>query len=108
MPGQIAYEAYRNHTGGISLITKQSIPQWSELSPLIQTAWEAAAKPIVVESPLYKYINDPAVLLAIPQPHRFRISELLSEMSGVWFCDHCGDQLPDRGHICSECVEVIG
>lgn len=40
---QVAYEAYRNHTGGISLASGQPIPEWSQLRPEIQAAWKASA-----------------------------------------------------------------
>jgi hypothetical protein len=42
MSGQIGYEAYRAHTGGVSLATGQSIPEWQHLKPEIQAAWDAA------------------------------------------------------------------
>ena len=44
---QIAYEAYRNHTGGKSLATGQNIPEWPDLAPVIKAAWEAAANAVV-------------------------------------------------------------
>jgi len=40
---EIAYEAYRDHTGGISLVSKLPIPTWEKLSPEIKAAWEAAS-----------------------------------------------------------------
>lgn len=40
--GQIAYEVYRAHTGGVSLATGAPIPQWEQLPTPIQSAWEAA------------------------------------------------------------------
>jgi hypothetical protein len=39
----IAYEAYRSHTGGISLATGHAIPEWHELRQDIQLAWQQAA-----------------------------------------------------------------
>lgn len=39
----IAYEAYRAHTGGISLATGHTIPEWHELREDIQLAWYQAA-----------------------------------------------------------------
>ncbi len=39
----IAYEAYRAHTGGVSLATGQRIPEWHELRQDIQHAWHASA-----------------------------------------------------------------
>lgn len=43
---EIAYNAYRDHTGGISLASGQPIPEWSQLRPDIQEAWEASASAI--------------------------------------------------------------
>jgi hypothetical protein len=40
--GRIAYEAYRNHTGGVSLISGKEIPEWDQLPEAIQKAWDAA------------------------------------------------------------------
>lgn len=37
-----AYEGYRAHTGGISLATGQSIPEWDHLPDAIRDAWCAA------------------------------------------------------------------
>lgn len=47
--GQIGYEGYRNHTGGISLVSQQPIPAWEGLKKDIQDAWEAAAQAIASE-----------------------------------------------------------
>ena len=44
--GMTAYEAYRDHTNGKSLATGQPIPQWYQLPPTIQEAWNAAAEAI--------------------------------------------------------------
>ena len=41
--GEIGYEAYRSHTGGISIISGQPIPEWSALRAEIREAWEAGA-----------------------------------------------------------------
>lgn len=40
--GQIAYDAYRLHSGGKNLISGQPISDWEELTPEIQAAWEAS------------------------------------------------------------------
>lgn len=40
--GQIAYDAYRLHSGGKSLISGQPIPEWDALELVIQGAWEAS------------------------------------------------------------------
>ena len=45
----IAYEAYRNHTGGKSLATGQTIPEWHELREDIQLAWMSAADAVETE-----------------------------------------------------------
>jgi hypothetical protein len=39
----MAYLSYWQHTGGVSLATGQSLPEWHELRPEIQNAWHAAA-----------------------------------------------------------------
>ena len=38
--GQIAYEAYRNYTGGKSLVSGSPLPEWWDLAPEIKMAWE--------------------------------------------------------------------
>lgn len=45
--GKRGYEAYRAHTGGISLVSKQPIPEWEALPTEIQEAWIAAADAIL-------------------------------------------------------------
>lgn len=47
---RVAYDAYRNHTGGISLISKLPIPEWEKLNSDIQEAWKAAAAAVVLDS----------------------------------------------------------
>ena len=44
--GRIAYEAYRDSTGGKSLVSGAPIPYWSKLPALIQNAWGAAANAV--------------------------------------------------------------
>lgn len=44
--GEVGYEAYRADTGGISLVSKQPIPDWVDLSGDIQHAWEAAGSAV--------------------------------------------------------------
>lgn len=41
--GQVAYEAYRAHSDGKSLVSGAPIPQWHDLNGEIQEAWRAAA-----------------------------------------------------------------
>lgn len=43
---EIAYEAYRSDTGGVSLVSGRAIPAWSELPEPIKKAWGAAATAI--------------------------------------------------------------
>lgn len=45
-----AYLAYRAHTGGVSIVTRQCIPLWSELPHTIKEAWRAAVRPMIEES----------------------------------------------------------
>ena len=47
--GRQSYEAYRDHTGGISLATGGPIPMWPDLSPVIKAAWGAAANALLSE-----------------------------------------------------------
>jgi hypothetical protein len=42
-PGQIAYEAYAEFTGGRSLVSGAALPPWPELPEAIRHAWDAAA-----------------------------------------------------------------
>lgn len=46
---EIAYEAYRAHTGGVSIISGHPIPPFAELDPRIKAAWEAAAAAVMEE-----------------------------------------------------------
>ena len=45
-PGQVAYEAYRDCAGGVSLATGDPLPEFAELSAAIRRAWEAAAEAV--------------------------------------------------------------
>lgn len=47
---ELAYEAYRAHTGGISLASGQPIPEWSALRPEIQAAWDASTATVLIAS----------------------------------------------------------
>lgn len=40
---KIGYEAYRNYTGGLSLVTGAPIPAYEQLPEAIKEAWAAAA-----------------------------------------------------------------
>lgn len=44
---EIAYEAYRAHTGGKSLVSGAPIPQWSVLPLPIRDAWLAASDAVI-------------------------------------------------------------
>ena len=44
--GKVAYDAYCESTGGVSLISGAKLPVWDELKAEIKTAWEAAAKAV--------------------------------------------------------------
>lgn len=44
---KVGYEAYRAHTGGISLVSKKPIPPFEQLDEAIKEAWQAAADVIV-------------------------------------------------------------
>ena len=42
--GEIAYEGYREHSHGKSLVSGSPIPPWDELPVNIQEAWEESAR----------------------------------------------------------------
>lgn len=44
--GKVAYDAYCESTGGVSLISGAKLPGWDELKTEIKTAWEAAANAV--------------------------------------------------------------
>jgi len=39
---KVAYEAYRAHTGGKSLVSGQPLPTWADLPEKIREAWVVA------------------------------------------------------------------
>lgn len=45
--GQLCYEGYLAQTGGVSLVSGQSLPPWDGLEPSLQIAWAAAALNVV-------------------------------------------------------------
>jgi len=45
-PGQVAYEAYRDVAGGVSLVSGERLPEFAELNAAIRRAWEAAAEAV--------------------------------------------------------------
>jgi hypothetical protein len=42
--GQVAYEGYRKHSDGKSLVSGQEIPEWNKLPAEIQAAWNSAGE----------------------------------------------------------------
>lgn len=44
--GMIAYEAYCQSTGGVSLISGAQLPPWDGLHSAIKQGWEAAAQAV--------------------------------------------------------------
>ena len=44
--GEIAYEAYRRESGGVSLVSGDPIPEWDELPAAIRYAWNEAAQAV--------------------------------------------------------------
>lgn len=46
-PGEVAYQAYCQASGGVSLISGAKLPQWGEQNEQIQAAWEAAARVVL-------------------------------------------------------------
>lgn len=47
--GQIAYEAYLDFSGGVSLVSGHKLPEWDQQDPKIGLAWEAAAQAVSKE-----------------------------------------------------------
>lgn len=45
-PGKVAYDAYRQSTGGVSLISGDRLPEFADLGAPIRAAWEAAAEAV--------------------------------------------------------------
>lgn len=44
--GRIAYEAYCAKTSWRSLVSGAALPQWEDLKPEIQEAWDVAAEAV--------------------------------------------------------------
>lgn len=44
--GQVAYEAYSHHAGGVS-ITGAALPEWREVKPHIQRNWVNTAQSLI-------------------------------------------------------------
>ena len=47
--GEIAFEAYRVYTDGLTY-DKKPIPEWNALTAMVQGAWRAAAQAVQVAS----------------------------------------------------------
>ena len=45
-PGRVAYEAYRDTVGGVSLATGDPLPDFEDLSAPIRAAWEVATQAV--------------------------------------------------------------
>lgn len=43
------YEAYREHSGGVSPVTQAILPPWENTTVEIQTAWTCAAEAILFQ-----------------------------------------------------------
>lgn len=46
---KIAYDAYCKHTGGVSLVSGQKLPEFDQLSDAIKYAWHFAAEAVAVK-----------------------------------------------------------
>ena len=44
--GEIAFEAYRDESHGVCLVTGEDIPEWDKLPRDIKRAWEASARAV--------------------------------------------------------------
>jgi len=47
--GRICYEGYCEQTGGVSLISGQSLPPWEDLSAALRIAWITAAQTVAMD-----------------------------------------------------------
>jgi hypothetical protein len=45
--GQVAYEAYGQHSFGVALATGIIIPKWDDLSERVKQVWQATAEATV-------------------------------------------------------------
>lgn len=44
--GKLAYDAYCTQTGGVSLVSGETLPPWDGLTAALQTAWISAARTV--------------------------------------------------------------
>lgn len=47
---RIGYMAYREHTGGVSLVSGDPLPIWNDLPLNVQDAWKCAAEAIIFQN----------------------------------------------------------
>lgn len=47
--GRIAYEAYRDSTGGVSLVNGDQLPQWEDLTDGVKSGWKCAGLAVARE-----------------------------------------------------------
>lgn len=45
--GKVAYEGYRVSSGGRSLVSGVTLPEWTDLTPEIREAWTSAADSVL-------------------------------------------------------------
>lgn len=60
--GKVAYDGYICKSGGVSLISGATLPEWDKLTPAIQDAWRAAARAVVDE--IREFVRE------LPDPER--------------------------------------
>jgi hypothetical protein len=56
-PGNVAYDAYMDFTGGVSLTSGQPLPEWDKQSDRHRAAWEAAAEAVALRL-MERIVND--------------------------------------------------
>lgn len=49
-PGEVAYRAYCKFSNGKSLVTREQLPTWDQLSNIIREAWDAAAAAVLANA----------------------------------------------------------
>lgn len=52
---EIAYEAYRKQSGGVSLVSGQPIPAFEELQDDIKVAWHEAAQAVIAATTNFRF-----------------------------------------------------
>lgn len=84
--GEIGYEAYRESSGGVSLISGQPIPEFAKLPGSIKVAWEAAGAAVIESAggpkePLITVVQD--LLASDLHPEARRVLYTLSARTGI-------------------------